>query len=323
MGPQNGTGADESKNREKISMKLVEQSRYLKLKASGRLPSPKGLALSIIRLVHRDNFNIAELVRLVKSDPAISGELLKFSNSASFARSQPVVAISDAVTILGARQVGVIVTAFTILHGNRSGTCPEFDYEKFWSRSLASAIATQFLSKYAKFSTEECFTAGLLSTLGELALAAIFPQRYGEIIAMPHVSFKGRLDLEREAFGNDHRELNATMLLEWGLPLEIVTAIYLCEAPDEGNTVGGSRSHGLKLSLNLALAFAEICVADDHTRKTKIPSLLNKAAKLGINTEEMHSISALIISSWNEWGAQLKILTNEFELPVDNNYLPQ
>ncbi len=300
-------------------MKLVEQSRYLKLKASGRLPSPKGLALSIIRLLHRDNYNVAELVRLVKSDPAIAGELLKFANSASFARSQPVVAISDAVTTLGARQVGVIVTAFTILHGNRNGTCVEFDYEKFWSRALASAISTQFLAKYAKFSAEECFTAGLLSTLGELALAAIFPQRYGELISMPNVSFRGRLDLEREAFGNDHRELNATMLMEWGLPLEMVTAIYFSESPDESNTIGSSRTQGLKLSLNLALAFADICVADENDQKTKLPTLYDKAAKLGIGIEEMHSLAELIVASWKDWGAQLKILTKEFVLPVSND----
>jgi HD-like signal output (HDOD) protein len=258
------------------------------------------------------------LVRLVKSDPAIAGELLKFSNSASFARSQPVVAISDAVTTLGARQVGVIVTAFTILHGNRNGTCIEFDYEKFWSRALASAISTQFLAKYAKFSAEECFTAGLLSTLGELAFASIFPQRYGEIIAMPKMSLKGRLDLEREAFGNDHRELNATMLLEWGLPLEMVTAIYFYDVPDESNAIGSSRTQGLRLSLNLALAVAEICVADESSRKKLLQALYIKAAKLGINIEEMHSIVELIIASWNDWGAQLKILTNEFVLPVES-----
>jgi HD-like signal output (HDOD) protein len=300
-------------------MKFVEQSPYLKLKASGRLPSPKGLSLSIIRLLHRDNYNVAELVRLVKSDPAISGELLKFANSASYAHSQPVVAISDAVTTLGARQVGVIVTAFTILHDNRNGTCKEFDYDKFWSRALASAISTQALAKYAKFSAEECFTAGLLSTLGELALASIFPQRYGEIISMPNVNLRGRLDLEREAFGNDHRELNATMLMEWGLPLEIVSAIYFCEVPDEGGSIGGSRTQGLKLSLNLALAFAEICVADDDSRQSKLPTLYNKAANLGITIEEMNSMAELIISGWNDWGTQLKILTGKFELPVETN----
>ena len=300
-------------------MKFVEQSSYLKLKASGRLPSPKGLSLSIIKLLHRDDYSIAELVRLVKSDPAISGEVLKFSNSASFARAQPVVAISDAITTLGARQVGAIVTAFTILNDNRNGTCAEFNYDKFWSRALASAISAQALAKYAKFGAEECFTAGLLSTLGELALASIFPQRYGEIISMPNVSLRGRLDLEREAFGNDHRELNATILMEWGLPLEIVTAVYFCEVPDEGNSIGGSRTQGLKLSLNLALAFAEICVADDESRKTKLPTLYSKAANLGISIEEMHSMAEQIISNWNDWGAQLKILTGEFELPMDNS----
>ncbi len=295
-------------------MKLVEQTRYVKLKASGRLPSPKGLALSIIRLLHRDDYRLDDLVRLVKTDPAISGEILKFSNSASFGRPHPIVSIAEAVTVLGGRQVGIIVTAFSILHDHRQGTCTEFDYDKFWSRALASAIATQALVSYARFNTEECFTAGLLSTLGELALAAIFPQRYGEIIALTKDRDLDRVKMERGSFGNDHRELNSTLLLEWGIPLEIVTAINYCEIPSEDFSDKSSRTHGLTLSLHLALAFADICVSDEPTRATLMPTLLEKAALLGISVEETYALAERIISGWKDWGKQLNILTHDVDL---------
>jgi diguanylate cyclase (GGDEF)-like protein len=292
-------------------MQLVDPIRYVKLKASGRLPSPKGLALAVVRLLQRDDYKIDELVRLVQSDPAIAGELLKFSNAAALGHSRPIVSLSKAITTLGTLRVRVLVLAFSVLHNHRDGNCPQFDYEQFWSRSLATAIAAQALASYAKINAEENFTAGLLCSLGELALASIFPERYGEILAAPDNGFHKRLALEQQAFGNDHRELNATLLLEWGLPEVLVTAIYHCEAPDEAGFQDGSRIHGLALSLHVSLAMGKICVADDKARWAMLPNLYAKAARLGISTEDMNSMADGITASWLEWGRQLKIQTLE------------
>lgn len=292
-------------------MKLVDPARYVKFKASGRLPSPKGLALAIVRLLQREDYKIDDLVRLVQSDPAIAGELLRFSNAACYGHSRPVISLSAAVTILGTLRVRVLVLAFSALHDHRSGHCPQFNYEQFWARALATAIAAQALAPYAKINAEENFTAGLLCTLGELALASIFPDRYGEIIFPSGDDIPKRIALEREAFGTDHRELNATLLLEWGLPEVLVNAIYHCEVPDEAGFQDGSRNHALTLSLHVALAMAKICVAEDRARWIMLPNLYAKAARLGISTEEMNSLADGITASWLEWGALLKIQTRE------------
>jgi len=292
-------------------MKLVDQICYGNFKASGRLPSPKGVALAILNLLQRDDFNVGDLVRLVQSDPAIALELLKFSNTANFGHRTPVVSLPKAVTILGTRQVGVIVSALSILRSHRSGDCPQFDYEKFWSRALAAAISAQALASYAHINADENFTAGLLCSLGELALASVFPERYGEIISESDDGHN-RVKLEQEAFGCDHRELSATLVLEWGAPLKLATAIYNCEAPDESDIQDGTRTHGLTLCLHIALAAADICVAgDDGARKAMLPNLYAKAARLEISEGEMNSTMDGIIVNWKEWGKQLKIQTRE------------
>jgi diguanylate cyclase (GGDEF)-like protein len=292
-------------------MKLVDPIRYVKLKASGRLPSPKGLALSIVRLLQQDDYKISDLVRLVQSDPVIAGELLKFSNAASYGHGRPIISLSDAVSILGTVRVRMLVLALSVLHDHRSGQCPQFNYERFWSRALATAISAQALASHAKINADENFTAGLLCTLGELALASIFPDRYGEIISSSDLDTSKRADLEREVFGNDHREINATLLLEWGLPEVLVNAIYFCEAPDEADFQEGSRIHGLTLSLHIALVMADICVADAAARWSLLPNLYAEAAKLGISKEEMNSMAEGITANWMKWGELLKIQTQE------------
>ena len=292
-------------------MHLLNPERYKQLNASGQMPSPKGVALAVIRLLQRDDYKIDDLVRLVQSDPAIAGELLKFSNAASFGHSRPIVSLSKAVTTLGTLRVRVLVLALSLLHNHRSGNCPQFDYERFWSRALAAAISAQALAPYAKITAEENFTAGLLCSVGELALASIFPERYGEIISAADDSVHKRLALEREAFDTDHRELGATLLLEWGLPEVLVTAVYHCELPDEAGFQDGTRIYGLALSLHAALALAEICVTEEGVRWTMLPNLFAKAARLGIGTNELNSMADGIITSWLEWGKLLEIQTRK------------
>ena len=292
-------------------MQLVDPARYIKLKASGRLPSPRGIALAIVKLLQRDDFKIDDLLRLVQSDPAIAGNLLKFSNAAAFGHSRPIVSLSKAIITLGTFRVRNLVLALSVLHNHREGACPQFDYSRFWSRSLASAISAQALATYARTSPEENFTAGLLSCVGELALAAIFPERYGEILAASDEGTQQRLALEHEAFGTDHRELTSTLLLEWGFPQVLVSAIYHCEAPDEAQLAEGSRSFELTFSLHVALELAKICVTDEGSRWAMLPIMFAKAARLGIGAEDFNSMADSIIASWLEWGALLGIQTRE------------
>lgn len=291
-------------------MHLVDPVCYEQLKASGNLPSPKGVALAIVRLLQCDDYKIGDLVRLVQSDPAIAGELLRFSNAASFNHSRPIVSLEKAVTTLGAFRVRVLVISLSVLHNYRRGNCPGFDYEKFWSRALATAISAQALASYARITPEENFTAGLLCSVGELALASIFPDRYGEIIAASGC-IQERLALEQEAFATDHCELAATLLMEWGLPEVLVNAIYHSELPDEAGLLDGSRIFGLTYSLHIALALAEICVAEDSARWTMLPNLYTKAARLGIGMEELNRVADGITANWLEWGRLLKIQTRE------------
>ena len=298
-------------------MQLVDPIRYIKLKASGRLPSPKGIALAIVRLLQREDFKIDDLLRLVQSDPAIAGNLLKFSNAASYGHSRPIVSLSKAIITLGTFRVRNLVLALSVLHHHRDGDCPEFDYARFWSRSLASAISAQALASYAKITPEENFTAGLLSCVGELALASIFPERYGEIILASDRASQKRLGLEQEAFGTDHRELTATLLLEWGFPEALVSAIYHCEAPDDADLLEGSRGYGLAYSLHIALDLAEICVSDNGQRWAMLPNLFAKAARLGISSDELNSMADGIIASWIEWGTMLEIQTREINSFTD------
>lgn len=91
----------------------------------------------------------------------------------------------------------------------------------------------------------------------------------------------------------------------------LATAIYHYELPDEAGFLDGSRIYLLTLSLHVAVALAEICVAEEGARWAMLPNLFTKAARLGIDTEELNSMAEGITASWLEWGNLLKIQTCE------------
>lgn len=291
-------------------MQLLAPERYAELKATGRLPSPKGVAIAIIRLLQRDEFPVDELVRLVQSDPAISGRLLKYANAAAFGRSRPVVSLHRAIVALGSFRVRDLVIGFSVLQANRAGECSGFDYNGFWSRSLATAIACQDLARYAQIAGEENFTIGLLSRVGELGFATLFPDDYGAILAS-RPDRPTLLALEEAQFGFDHRALGGAMLAEWGLPDLLIRATYHHELPDQSDLPDGSRLQNITLTLHFARSLAEVCVADDEVRWSLLPTLVNRSARLGIDPAALGDQVDAIVARWREWGAMLQVRTRD------------
>ena len=139
-------------------MRFVAPDRFAELKATGKLPSPKGVALSIIRLLQREDYRIPDLVQLVQSDPAIAGRILYFANAAAFGRSRPIISLQRAIVALGSFRVRDLVIGLSVMHNHRSGQCQEFDYEKFWGHSLATGIACQELARFDQIPSEEIIT---------------------------------------------------------------------------------------------------------------------------------------------------------------------
>lgn len=291
-------------------MQLLPLERYAELKATGRLPSPRGVAVAIIRLLQRDEFPVNELVRLVQSDPAISGRLLKYANAAAFGRSRPVVSLHRAIVALGSFRVRDLVIGFSVLQSNRSGECGPFDYNGFWSRSLATAIACQDLARFAQIAGEENFTIGLLSRVGELGFATLYPDDYAAVLRASPDRF-ALLANEEEKFGFDHRALGASMLAEWGLPDILIRATYHHELPEESGLPDGSRLQTIALTLHFARSLAEVCVADDEARWGLLPTLVNRSARLGIDPETLGGMVDAIAARWRDWGAMLQVRTRE------------
>lgn len=287
-------------------------NRLLELKAAGELPSPTGVALALLELTQKDTASVKEIARVIQADPALTGRLLKFANSGFVGLRRAVLSVPDAVILLGVQVVRQLTLGLSVLSNSRRGPCQGFDYTKFWSRSLATALAAQALcAKDRAFPPEEAFTCGLLSQVGCLALASLYPESYGalERAAASRVEL---IRLERSTLFVDHIDLTIALLSDWGLPQVALEAVGEHEQViDSDKLPQGSRERALAEVLHLAAHIAGICVASEQQRGALLSQLMVLGQHRGLEETEMGPLFDAVVRDWGEWGQLL-------DMPVNN-----
>ena len=206
---------------------------FERLKATTVLPSPVGVALEISRLADAEDTTIPQMAALVERDPAIASRLLKLVNSPAMGVSRRVASVSAAVSLIGLRTVKMTALGFSLLSNNRTGRCEAFDYDGYWSKCLGRAVAARYLARNVRvFAADEVFTCGLLSKVGQLALAGAFPKEYSTLLEENRNSDADRLlRAETERLGIDHNVLSAEMMGDWRLPKVFQDAARGQDAP--------------------------------------------------------------------------------------------
>lgn len=287
----------------------MDLSKFEKLKASGNLPSPKGVALAIMRLTQKEDASMAELARIIKSDPAFVGRLIKAANSVNANPGRPVVSVQEALVVLGMPAVRNLALGFSLLSQYKNGACKGFDYPHFWTASLACGIALQELTLRTRAAqAEEAFSVGLLARVGELALATLYPGDYSAVLRVASKTRQTDLaGLEAERFAMNHRDLTVAMLSDWGLPKIFCDVVHAHEQCDETVFSRSSREYVLVQSLALSRLIADICIADEAGRTAAMPRLFVLGARLSIENGDLIQLCDGVVAEWREWASILSV----------------
>ncbi len=285
---------------------LIDIRRFEEIKAAGELPSPKGIALSIARMSQRGDASLAELARLVQGDPALVGRLVRTANGTLAAGARPVVALRDALAVLGMAAVRNLALGFSLISSNGDGLCRSFPYARFWTGSVIRAIAMQkILMRLRTAGVEESFSVGLLAGIGALGLATVFPSQYSRVLDEAGGDCGDLLELERQSFAMSHVELSAAMLQDWGMPRFFVAAVLRHESALALPADDGSRDYGLTLALGLARAIELACLSAESARGEALDAARALAARMEWVPEEVSALCEEVAADWKDWSAML------------------
>ncbi|MDI1230404.1 MAG: diguanylate cyclase [Methylobacter sp.] len=276
------------------------------LKAADRLPSPSGTALAIMQLVQQSDATVHQVSQLIKVDPALSGRILRFANSAAFGARRPIADVETAVMMMGMQTVRNFALSLSLIGSNSKGHCPGFDYEAYWSRSLAMSVAISAITtREVTVVSAESFTLGLLGEIGSLALATAWSEIYGECLG----AAEGRqlLELEHEHFAIDHNALSLLLLADWGFPVIFLDALKLSF---ETKVPGINRTDQFAKQLIFARLIGNYCVADESQQAALLPSLIAAASLHALDEAELLTFVDQIIELWHEWGKVCDVKTD-------------
>ncbi len=294
---------------------------FEELKHTGELPSPAGVGMRILVATQQDDCSLSEVLSAIQADPALTGRVIKLASSTQYGSAVPITTVREAALRLGLRTVSNLALGFTLVAGNRSGRCSSFDYDRYWSWSLANAVAAAALARELRFGDPaEAFTCALLVRIGELALASVHPSDYAVVIDRSRRSEARTLrELERVRFQIDHAEVTAAMLVDWGLPDSFSAAACAYLDPDQRAEVEDSRASELLQVLIASSAFADLCVKKEGTSRTESWAELERIRiQHGIPEERIAAICDEVAGNWSEWGQVLEVPT--YDLPSGAEY---
>ncbi len=282
---------------------------FNKLKANPALPTPSGVALKIVQLCRSDTSSLREIAQVIEVDPALSSEVLRYANSAFLYTGNKVTTIQNATVKLGMRKVVNLALSFSLFSANKSGNCEEFNYESFWSTSLAQAIAAKTIALFNnKCDPDEMFLCGLLSHIGELAFASLFPREYGDIIR-DQPTREVRISLERTLLGIDSAELTTELFLDWGLPAPYAMAAGSHEDL-KADAIDELTTRRIAKLLYLSHQIALLC-----NGATVSERWLGKLEKMMLNFDHINkdfsTIFDIVASHWHEYGDIFRIKTKQ------------
>jgi putative nucleotidyltransferase with HDIG domain len=198
-----------------------------------RLPALPTAAARLLGLMGNANAGLKEIGNLIGSDSVLTIEVLRMANSAMFGARSEVRSVMQALALLGCEKVKGI--ACTVALRSYLGNVLQIPaLKRCWRHNLATAVVADEIAEWAMADTGDAYTAGLLHDIGRLALIALDPSKYLQLIDRAVHTNSSLLAGERAAYHIDHAAAGARLAKNWGLPEAIQEAIARHHEPISG-----------------------------------------------------------------------------------------
>lgn len=183
------------------------------------LPPLPLVAHKLITLMKQDDCSADDVTKILGSDQALAGKVLKLANSSFYGMSGQVGSVSRAVVILGFSAIRSMALGLGMAQAIRTAA-REMDLDYFWRHALFVASSARTLAvDCGRVDPEEVFIAGLIHDLGRLVLEMVHPGLAGEVA---HVAAADLLAAEQEITGMAHTKAGQKVMRHWRLPENLV-----------------------------------------------------------------------------------------------------
>lgn len=184
------------------------------------LPSFPDVAIRVRKVLGDEKTTVEQIVRVVGSEPALAGRLLKMANSAAFNRSgKPVTDLRTAINRMGYNMVRSAAMSFAMAQIRASESLKGIEpwLEKLWKQSTHVAAVSYVLAKhFTQRNPDEALLTGLLHSVGKLYILTRTVQ---------HPALFHDEDSLHSLLRDWHASIGKAILENWELPEEVCNAV--------------------------------------------------------------------------------------------------
>jgi HD-like signal output (HDOD) protein len=180
-----------------------------------RLPPFGPAVLKLLSISLDDESAPKSFEEVLKSDPALTAELLVMANSAAFGGRSRVQTIGVAIRHLGLERVRSMAATSALRCHTQRGQSDQY-LASVWAHSIASAVAAEALGDAC--GCPDLYTLGLTHDLGRLGLFLADGQPYAVELSKEFADIEQANQVERNLFGMTHCQAGALVAAAWGFP---------------------------------------------------------------------------------------------------------
>lgn len=134
------------------------------------LPMLPDVASQVLRLSNDEDSDASQLAKLIQSDQALAGHVMRIANSAAYTPNASMVSLQQAIARLGMSLIAEIAIAASL--NSKLFKAPGFEsrFDEIWRHALFSAFWGKEIARAAKQNVEASFLCGLLHSIGRPAV---------------------------------------------------------------------------------------------------------------------------------------------------------
>lgn len=274
---------------------MEKNQAFIQICKTKSLPTPSAFAVDLAYHCYSQHAPPETCSRIIGGNPQFAAELLRYANSSLVGGTAKGESVAVALTALGPETVANMAIIFSLLSQYRYGKCPHFDYQRFWQKSLARGAAARALAVQQGSDPQQFFAYGVLSTIGDLALATAFPEEYGNFLIKDFHPDKNEYK-EQQLFGLSTIDLACSLLSSWYLPKPFIWALRSSVDQASGEPYNRTAAKVKKI-LTLANHIAKICLFELPLADTFL-AVEQQAEELSLPVEQFSPFFDQLVASW-------------------------
>ncbi|MDX2131877.1 MAG: HDOD domain-containing protein [Planctomycetota bacterium] len=199
-----------------IEVAQVRETLDRRLIGIGVASQPE-VVLRLLELSSKVDAQVSDYAKVIRTDHAVSGRVLKLANSSYFAQRSPVTSLERASVVLGLERLKAVSLGFQLSRAATAGACGDLT-RRVWSQSVMRAcVAAELARVLAPGYVAEAFVIGLMADAGVPLMPRLIGKPYDPIAA--EAMTPGRLfRVESETLAFTHVDVVGAMARAWKLP---------------------------------------------------------------------------------------------------------